>query len=298
MGYGGEHSMIRTGIFLLLFSFPMGLCAQNAMCPPQTLSPAPSPTPLPSGAPTFSESLCRFGSREGERIFTDFGNLYNKNNLKYYGLALLGAGVLANTEMDHNFRNWYNQQVRSGFSNELSNVSRIPGEGQIFIPIMATSALTYRFLQEWRGIPEHPLGEFTDRTMRGYLVGAPALLTFQLVLGGDRPIHGASYWRPFREDHGVSGHAFMGAVPFITAAQMTDKPCVKGLFYTLSAFTAWSRVNDNQHYLSQVLLGWYLAYLSVRAVSETEAKRLLPQGMTIFPVTENNSVGAGLLYRY
>jgi membrane-associated phospholipid phosphatase len=200
--------------------------------------------------------------------------------------------------MDRNFQNWHRKHVFSSFSTELSKVSKIPGEGKIFIPIMATSALTYRFLQEQQGVPEHPLGEFTDRTMRGYLVGAPTLLTMQLALGGNRPVHGASYWRPFKEDHGVSGHSFLGAVPFITAAQMTDQPFAKGVFYTLSVFTGWSRIHDDQHYLSQALLGWYLAYLSVRAVTQTEERRLLPRGLTIFPVSEKNSVGAGLVYQF
>ena len=276
--------MIRTGILIFL-CFPAGLCAQAILDTPCT-------------PPTFSEAFCQFGNRERERIFTDYSNLYNRNNVKNYGLAVLGAGVLANTKMDGNFQNWYGNHIRSDFTNDLSKGAKIFGEGQIFIPIMVTSAFSYRFLQEKRGLPDCKLGDFTDRTMRGYLVGAPTLLTMQLVLGGDRPRDGESYWRPFQQDHGVSGHAFMGAVPFITAAQMTDKPCVKGVFYVLSTFTAWSRVNDDAHYLSQVLLGWYLAYLSVRAVSETEGLKPLPKGLAIFPVTEKESAGFGVFYRY
>ena len=206
---------------------------------------------------------------------------------------------MANTKIDGNFQDWHRKNTHSGFSQELSEFSKVFGEGKYFIPAMVTSALTYRFLREKTGwMPECPLGEFTDRTMRGYFVGAPTLLTAQVVLGGDRPRNGGSYWRPFQHSHGVSGHAFMGAVPFITAAHMTDKPCAKGVFYTLSIFCAWSRVKDDAHYLSQAMLGWYLAYLSVRAVSETEGGSRLPRGFTIFPVTENKSVGIGLLYQH
>ena len=292
----------KIGIGILLFfvflgeaysqSFPCRLSPYSA--PPRALLIHTTSTRI---APTFSESCFQFGSQAKDRIFTDYSNLYNCKNVKNYGLALMGASVLANTKLDRNFQNWHQQHIRSDFSDECSKVAKFFGEGQYFLPIMATSAITYRFLQERHGMPACTLGEFTDRTARGYLVGAPALLTFQVLLGGDRPKHGSSYWRPFREDHGVSGHAFLGAVPFITAAQMTDRPCVKGLLYVLSTCTAWSRINDDQHYLSQVLLGWYLAYLSVKAVSETE-KRFLPQGLTVFPVTEYDSVGAGFVYRY
>ncbi|GHT13075.1 hypothetical protein FACS1894170_08630 [Planctomycetales bacterium] len=108
---------------------------------------------------------------------------------------------------------------------------------------------------------------------------------------------GDSYWHPFQNSHGISGHAFIGAVPFMTAAQMTDRPVVKGLFYTMSTFCAWSRIKDDAHYLSQALLGWYLAYLSVRSVSETEGLKPLPRGLTLFPVMDDNSVGFGFLYQ-
>ena len=281
------HSSLAVGIAVFLLTlFPVGLCAQSIL----------DPSCMPPQ--NFYGSFRQFGNRERDRIFTDYSNLYNKNNVKNFGVVLLGAGVVANTKMDRNFQNWYQVHVRTDSIDEFSKFSKIFGEGQIFIPVMAASALSYRFSQEKWGLPECQLGDFADRTMRGYLVGAPTLLTMQLILGGDRPEDGASYWHPFRQDHGVSGHAFMGAVPFLTIAEMSDKPAVKGVFYVLSTFTAWSRVNDDKHYLSQAILGWYLAYLSVRAVSATESRYPLPRGLTLFPVTESNAVGVGLHYQY
>ena len=274
-------SMFRVGVLLLLL-LQGGLCAQTNFYV----------------SPTFSEAFLEFGNQERERIFFDYGNLYNCNNVKNFGVVLIGAGILANTEMDHNFQRWYGKHIRSGATNDFSKVSKQFGEGIIFVPMMAGAALTYRFSQRKWGLQECTLGEFTDRSARGYLVGAPALFTFQRLLGGARPCNGNSYWRPFRRENSVSGHAFMGAVPFITAAQMTDNPCIKGLFYTLSVFTGWSRVNDDRHYLSQVVLGWYLAYLSVRAVSMTESINPLPQGLTIFPVCGDGSIGIGLHMQY
>jgi len=212
---------------------------------------------------------------------------------------MLGGALLANTEMDHHFQDWYRDNIRSGCTNELAKISKQFGEGHILIPAMAASAVTYRFWQTWREVPDGlcTFGEWTDRSTRGYLVGAPTLLMFQSVTGGGRPRSGVSHWKPFRNHNGISGHAYLGAVPFITAAHMTEKPAAKGLFYALSTFCAWSRVNDDAHYLSQVALGWYLAYLSVRAVSETEGSRL-PKGLTIFPVSIEDSVGIGLRYQY
>ena len=270
--------------FVLILLFPSGLCAQSI------LNPTCSPT-------TYSTAFSQFGNRERDRIFSDYRNLYNRNGALNFGTAILGASVLANTKMDGNFQRWYAHQVRCDFTNDLSKGAKIFGDGPIFIPIMTASALTYRFWQEKQGQPNCKLGDFTDRTFRGYLVGTPTLLVSQLVLGADRPRNGPSYWQPFKHDHGVSGHAFIGAMPFITAAQMTDKPFEKGVFYALSTLPAWSRVNDDAHYLSQVILGWYLAYLSARAVSGTEGQRL-PKGLTIFPIAGEGPVGIGVHYQF
>ena len=283
--------VIAFVIAVFLFLLPVEASAQ-APC----LSTIPHILQAPPSSPGFFRPLCHQGR---DRIFTDFSNFYNQNTVKNYGVVLLGASVIANTKMDGNFQSWYQDSVRSNRTDDFSKVAKFPGEGQYVIPVMAASALTYRLCQASLELPECTLGEFADRTTRGYLVGAPTLLLLQPLLGAGRPSMGPSYWRPFQEANAVSGHAFIGAVPFITAAQMTDKPVVKGVFYTLSTFCAWSRVNDDCHYLSQVMLGWYLAYLSVRAVSQTEEGRLrLPKGLTFFPVAENDMNGVGLFYQY
>ena len=169
-------------------------------------------------------------------------------------------------------------------------------------PIFAVTAVGYRLYEQsdWNKRNERCLfGEYAARTTRAYLVGLPPLLVFQSLLGAGRPSledKRGSYWRPFHNDNAVSGHSFIGAMPFITAAQMVENPWLKGVFYTCSVLPAWSRVNDNAHYLSQTILGWYLAYLSVRAVSQTEGTRI-PKGLTFFPVTEGHHIGLGFLYR-
>ena len=260
-----------------------------------TLPPPGQTYPL-----TFSETFLYSGNRGRKRIFNDFANFYEKDTLCQYGIALIGGGILANTRMDYRFKNWYQRQIRCDFTDDLSGFSKVFGEGKIFIPVAVTTACVYRFYQEKydRTHIERPIGNFFDRTARGYAVGTPTLLLGQLILGGDRPRNGSSYWKPFcGENHTFSGHAFIGAIPFITAAHMSERIWVKGVFYTLSVIPAWSRVNDNAHFLSQSLLGWYLAYLSVRSVSETEGLKPLPKGISFFPVVDGEYVGLGFAYR-
>ncbi len=124
------------------------------------------------------------------------------------------------------------------------------------------------------------LGRWTERSLRGYLVGAAPLLLAQYT-GGSRPKERpegdgdgddySSLWIIGSDTNGASGHAFIGAVPFITAAKMTDSIPAKIGWYALSTLPAWSRVHTGAHYPSQVLLGWGLAYFASEAVRRTES---------------------------
>jgi hypothetical protein len=40
------------------------------------------------------------------------------------------------------------------------------------------------------------------------------------------------------------------------------------IFYGLSTFPGLARINDDEHYFSQVALGWFLAYLSCAVVEK------------------------------
>ena len=95
-------------------------------------------------------------------------------------------------------------------------------------------------------------GTWGERSIRAFVVGAPPLLVMQQLTGGSRPNETmeGSEWHPFRDNNGVSGHAFMSSIPFITAAKMTDNPWGKSLWYLGSTIDPLSRVNDNAHYPS------------------------------------------------
>jgi hypothetical protein len=53
----------------------------------------------------------------------------------------------------------------------------------------------------------------------------------------------------------------------LTAAKMTDNPFLKYPLYVGSTLTGLSRINDNKHYFSQAVLGWWIAFLAVNSVA-------------------------------
>ena len=204
-------------------------------------------------------------SRGYEAVKTDFGNFYlDRGNLTRLGIGVGVAAVFANTNIDMYIRDKYQSSTRSHVTDEATKIFNISATE------LALVAGTVYIGSYGAGVWLHnpTMVEWAQKSVRATVVGGPALVFLATATGGDRPTEGDSHWQPFQNFHGVSGHAYIGAVPFITAAKMSENPYQKAIFYGLSTFPALARINDDEHYFSQVALGWYLAYLSCAVVAK------------------------------
>ena len=204
-------------------------------------------------------------SRGIEAVKTDFGNFYlDGGNLTRLGIGLAVTAVLANTEMDQNIRDEYQEDIRSKGTDKATKIFNM-SDGALFLVTVPVYIGTYG-----AGVRLHnsTMAEWGQKSFRATLVGEPAVVFLATATGGDRPTEGDSHWKPFQNTHGVSGHAFIGGIPFITAAKMSENLYRKAIFYALSTFTGLSRINNDRHYFSQVAMGWYIAYLSCAVVEK------------------------------
>jgi hypothetical protein len=116
-----------------------------------------------------------------------------------------------------------------------------------------------------------------------------------MATGASRPSEDVgSQWHFFNDNNGVSGHAFVGAVPFLAAADMVESPLLKGTLYVCSTFVGFSRMTDDAHYPSQVFLGWYLAWASARAVDATELE-FAGMELKVMPLPIGDLGGVGVV---
>ena len=230
------------------------------------------------------------------KIGLDYREFYSPRSLIRLGAGFGVGAILANTTIDQKFDAWYHDSISSG-SNSLSTDVKNLGEGGMVVPVILATALVSHGLSEYVPVLE-PIDTWSTRSMRAYLVGGPAMLIMQKVTGASRPleIENASHWDFWADNNGVSGHSFVGAVPFLTAARMVENPWAKAGLYAGSFAAGWSRVNDQDHFLSQALLGWWMAYMAVEAVDRADDKYdNLYVGPTIF---ENGAVGVLVDLRY
>jgi membrane-associated phospholipid phosphatase len=217
----------------------------------------------PSARPS---RIRRLATTAWRTFWADMRRFYSRTNLLRFGIAFLIANILANlppppeSTFDQRFSDWYQQRVRNESAEKIHRVTKHFGSGPTAM-VTGVSALVIG------GLYSPTLWCWGVQMARGFAVAMPALGISQQIVGASRPVdekQRGSYWRPFSNNKGVSGHAMAGALPFLIAAEMVPHPAVKAALYLGSGLTGVSRINSNSHYLSQVLLGWWLAFLTVR----------------------------------
>lgn len=203
----------------------------------------------------FSENVFSYYKIDNE-------NFYQKQNGEKFLYVLIIGGLMANTSVDQSLRDLYQDKIRNENTNFISKTTKLFGEGDIMIPLMATLSGFGSVLKN------DELKDFGTNTLRAYLVGAPSMLLMQKITGGSRPdeISNASKWKFFKDENGVSGHAFMGSIPFLVLAKSTNNEYFSNFFKGISISTALSRINDDAHFPSQTLLGWYMGNIAVESV--------------------------------
>ena len=251
--------------------------------------------PATGQAAADSNSLFASPSNFLNTLKQDYEDLYlSPDHLLHIGIAFGAGGIVANTKMDQNLQDWYQEHVRTEATNRVSDVGKILGTGQYVVPIALGAALLGDRLLPGDGTS--PLGTWGERATRAYMTGTPALLLAQWVTGAPRPDEGSSHWRLFRDGHGISGHSFIGAVPFLTVAQMCeDNALARYLLYAASALPALSRINDDAHYPSQAFLGWFLAWEATSAIAQREKWN---QHVSLEPAIIGDGYGLALCIRW
>lgn len=245
-----------------------------------------------SNEPPWAGSRFPRASRAGHKVLEDYRNFYDCESLVCLTAAFGAGALMANTGFDDTMQNAWQRGVQpTGVGTFFSGCKDI-GEGRYVLPIAGVAAATGLVFE---GNPAgDAVGEWGSRSLRMFVVGAPPLYVLQMATGASRPSEDVgSQWHFFNDNNGVSGHAFVGAVPFLAAAEMVESPLLKGTLYVCSTFVGFSRMTDDAHYPSQVFLGWYLAWASARAVDATEM-RFAGMELQVVPLPIGDLGGIGV----
>jgi hypothetical protein len=232
------------------------------------------------------------------RMLRDQANFYAPESSLPLAAAFGIGAAFANTQLDQQLQNHFQSSVRGATSREwfeFLHANKELGDGLYTLPVLGGAWIAGEVFNESESM--QGIGLWGERSIRGFVVGAPAVVVLQRLTGGPRPDETpeGSEWHPMQDNNGVSGHAFMSALPFITAAKLTDRPLPKALFYLGSTIGPLSRVNDGAHYPSQIGLGWVMAYFAATAVQQTDTGK---RGWSLIPQSTYDGNGFALQYRW
>ena len=248
--------------------------------------------------PIFDDDLQRERLTLWKRIKADHANYYSKESLLLLAGGFGVGAIMANTSLDGAIQDHFQTSVYSATSDdwiETLHAQKELGNGRYTLPVFASAWVAGKLFER---VPmAGTAGEWGERSIRAVLVGTPPMLAMQYVTGASRPgeTSSNSMWKPFQDNNGVSGHSFMGAIPFLAAAKMTDKPLLKLAFYAGSTLAPLSRINDNHHYPSQALLGWWMAWIATNAVDVTQHP---DRNWRVFPMAYPGATGIAFEYRW
>lgn len=189
---------------------------------------------------------------------------YSRRSFLRLGAATAASAVLAYSGADEALQSWYRDRVRSRASDRVAHHLHYYGERFWFLVWAVVAAVDAYF-------GTSSFSRWGRKNFEAMLVGLPTLWTVQRGLGANRPSDPDPdpRWRPLADDNAASGHAFIAGIPWLNLARRLPSPAGSGLARLASTATAWSRLNDDKHYLSQILLGWTIAWNATAAVEDT-----------------------------
>ncbi|MBN2198286.1 MAG: phosphatase PAP2 family protein [Candidatus Aminicenantes bacterium] len=180
--------------------------------------------------------------------------------------AVLGVTGLAYSR-DEDIRDWA-QERRTPNSNRFMSFMENGGDAAYLTAFLAGLYLAGEVA------PSRGARKTAVLSLESLAVSGAVVLTLKCLLGRARPELGlpANHFRPFTFQAGYlslpSGHAASAFAVATSIACRTDSFVADALLYGLAGLVAASRVHDNKHWASDVLLGAALGHVVALKIAD------------------------------
>jgi membrane-associated phospholipid phosphatase len=184
------------------------------------------------------------------------------HELEWWEGTAVVAGIATATALDASLER-YVQHHRSATGDRLASVVRRGGQPEVFATVPVGLFLT--------GLVMHrtSLTRAAERMAASLMLAGAVSTTGKFVFGRPRPSDGADPddWQAFSHYQSMpSGHTTMAFAFATSLANEIRRPWATAGLLTLAAGTGWSRINDNRHWLSDVLAGAAVGITSAELV--------------------------------
>lgn len=182
------------------------------------------------------------------------------------GIGILSAALLADGALRGEV-----QKIRTPSTNRLAAIGNGFGNGKFVLPPLAALYLVGRFSHN------QTLMSTMLETGAAFMVAGAAVAVLKEVVGRARPLPGGDprRYRPFSGfDSFPSGHV---TVAFAVAASLAKhaNSWAQSLLFAGAGLTGFARMNDDKHWLSDVVAGAAIGIVASRLVDKLAGSRRL-----------------------
>jgi membrane-associated phospholipid phosphatase len=175
----------------------------------------------------------------------------HSHEVRWWHLALVAGTIGVASLADRTADRWFQEQRSSG-SDAVARMVRHGGQPELTLGVPAgllvAGAIRRSATLERRG----------GRVIASVIVAGLTAEMVKKVAGRVRPVDTTDQYvfRPFSDHDALpSGHATMAFALATSLSEEIHRPWASALLYVGAAGTAWSRLNDHRHWLSDVLTG-------------------------------------------
>lgn len=216
--------------------------------------------------PVEANAPSNLANRHTHDVKSSFTQPLTDANSNVIDMPIVKQGASTGSSLDQQVQNWV-QSHRTIGCDKVAHIGRQFGEPKYVLP---TLGVVYLY-----GKNEHNL-----RLKNTALVGARSVLVangitqaLKWTFHRHRPNSGSprdTWDGPSLSPKHVSFPSGHSATAFawatVVASEYHDKPGVSSLAYSAAALTAFSRVNDNEHWLTDVLVGSAIGYYTAKTI--------------------------------
>ena len=210
----------------------------------------------PGGEIVGSLGLARYVSRS---FRLSMGVSVDNNDEAVAGAAGLAGAFL----VDRSVRTEL-QADRSTTSNRLASVGNVFGNGLYALPPLAAAYILGR-------VVHRPcVARAAFRAGTAFVLSGAATGVLKAVFGRARPFQRGDPWvyQPFsRFDSFPSGHVTVAVATAVALAAETDRWWLRAVLYGSAGLTGYARMNDDKHWLSDVVAGAVVGIVAGRLVT-------------------------------
>ena len=173
------------------------------------------------------------------------------HNIRWWEAAITVGTIGAVSVFDRRVDHWV-QDRRSSHSDAVARAFRVGGEPELVFGIPG-AILAAGFISGHKDLQRSG-----GRVLASVITAGATTAAIKVIVGRVRPTDASDQYdfKPFTQNDAFpSGHTTMAFALATSLAEEIHRPWATAILYAGASGTAWSRLNDHKHWLSDVLAG-------------------------------------------